>query len=266
MAYTSFADKLVRVDGQTQLSASTHNAEVDGIQAEFEDRMEASLLNGVLSGLECSISGTNIALSSGEAYCEGKRYSGSASVAFSGADAATYYIYIDPTDDASPYKRSTTAPTTAQLTLGQVVWSGSALSGLVDLREWGTVPWCRGGWVSGSVTTGCIGFWIVPFDIWVEDIQIAAQSLPVATSVIVDLRAGAAGSTPTTVFTTTSYRPTLATTATTWYPVANTGYVQVKRKLTTGEILAVYVDQTDTSSMAADLTFEIRGRVYGKSS
>jgi hypothetical protein len=259
MAYTPFADKLDAVAGAVATAAG-HDAEVDGIQAEFEDRMEACLRNGVISGLVASISSTDIALSAGEAYCEGKRYSGAGTVAFNGAAANTYYVYVDPTNDAAPYQRGTTVPTSGQLTLASVVWSGSALSGLIDRREWGINPAYYGHYIAGSVTVGPLGFWIVPFDFWCDTIQIAVKSKPTGASLIVDLRYANSGATPTTCFTTTSYRPTITTGADAYVVHGNTGYIEANRKFTAGQIMAVYCDQTDSSSAAADITFCVRGR------
>ncbi len=264
MAYKKFANHYDWVTG-ADLSAAALNYNPDGIQAEFEDRDEASKPNGVISGLEPSISGTDIALSAGEAYCEGKRYSGAGTVAFNGAAANTYYVYVDPTSDTTPYTKGTTAPTTAQLCLGSVVWSGSALSALVDLREWGQVFWSFPACKPGTVTAGLATHFSVPYDCWLDDVSAMVANKPTGSTVIVDVRTCASGGTPTTVFTVTSYRPQILTSLSSFVPVKNTGYIGNNRKLTTGQVLAFYVDQTDSNAQATDLTITVRARVYGKS-
>ncbi|MHA1364360.1 MAG: hypothetical protein ACTSP1_17860, partial [Candidatus Freyarchaeota archaeon] len=119
---------------------------------------------------------------------------------------------------------------------------------------------------SGTVTTGVIGYYILSFDVWLEDIKISCRQVPTGSDVIVDLHAGSAVATPSSVFTTTSYRPTFATSDAAYSGKANTGHIEVNRKLSAGDIIEVRVDQADTSSAAADLAYGIRGRIYGKSS
>jgi len=261
----NFADKLDAVSNST-ITAAGHDAEVDGIQSEFEDRDEASKVNGVLSGLTPSISDTNIAVASGEAYCEGKRYSGAGVVAFNGAGAGTYYVYVDPADDAAPYKKSLTAPGTGLLTLGSVVWSGAALSSLLDLREWGTVIFNLRSYYAGSVLTGVAIPFYVPADMWIEDVVVTLGNRPTGSTVIVDLRWANAGGTPTTVFSQTMYRVQIPTTLSSLVPTHNTGYIANNRLCTAGQVLYISVDQGDSSSQATQMDVCIRGRVYGKSS
>ncbi len=265
MSYTKFATHYDWATGD-ELTAQRLNYNADGPQAEFEDRMEAADLNGVVSGFASSISGTSIALATGEAYCEGKRYAGSGTVAFVGASADTYYVYIDPTDDTTPYKKKTTVPSTGELTLCSVVWSGSALSGLVDLSQWGLRHWELADCNLGSVLTGIVGYYIIPHDVWCKGIEISVRSKPTGSSIIMDMHAGAGGATPSTVFTTTAYRPTITTSGTAYTIYGNSGYIEVNRKLAAGSIIEVYVDQTDSSSAAADLAWSIWGRYYGTES
>ena len=266
MAYTKFSDYYTPTSGGVVSSASYINSET-GIQTEFEDRMEATLLNGVVSGMAPSISTTNIAIAAGEAYCEGKRYAGSGTVSFVAKSAADYYVYIDPTDNTTPYNAKTGVPTIAELRLGYVTWDGSTtLSSLLDQREWGTVPWCARFALADTIGTGLVGWCIAPCDVWIEDVKIGAATAATGSSIIVDVHQGAAAGTLTSVWTTTSYRPTLPTSAGAFGVVTSTGYPEYGRKVSAGQVIAVYVDQTDSNSAAQDLEVVVRGRIYGKSS
>ncbi len=263
MSYTEFDNQVTASTGEV-ITASGHNDEIQGIQDEFEERMEAQTFNGVTTGMACSINGTSVDVASGTAYVEGKRYSGSASVSFVGQNANTYYVYILPTDDVTPYTLKTTGPTSGQLTLCSVVWSGAALSSLTDLREWGLGEWDRCDYVSGSITTGCVGFWVSPAKIWIRDIKISCLTKPTGSSIIVDLRRSESGATPTTLFTLPAYRPTFTTASDPYTVITNTGVVYTDRILDMGDVIGVWVDQTDSSSAATGLTFTIRGNIISR--
>ncbi len=264
MSYTRFASYWTPAAGDDISSASFINMET-GLQDELEDRLYANTpsLNGVISGLSCSISGTDIAVAAGEAYAAGKRYSGGTTVAFSGADANTYYVYLDTTDNATPYKKKTAVPSEAnELLLCSVVWSGSALSGLIDRRPWGLVDWSTAFYAAGSVTTGIKLVHILPYNTWIDNVKLLLQTVPTGSAVIVDVHAGAAGSAPSTIWSTTSYRPTIQTGYTAYQIYTAGGYPETNRKLAAGSLLYVEVDQTDSSSQATGLTVLVYGRRY----
>jgi hypothetical protein len=136
------------IDGKTTQAAkqtatsSFINTLQTGLQAEFEERMEAHTLNGVESGCAISISTTTIVIASGVAWCEGKRYEpANSTISFSASDSAVlHYLYIDPTNDTTPYQKATADPGAGYLLLGEVTWNGSdTLSGLVDYKRMGLV-------------------------------------------------------------------------------------------------------------------------------
>lgn len=258
MAYTKFSDMLDAVTNATW-TAAQHDNEVEGIQNEFEGRMEDFGLNGVVSGMAGSISGTDIAIASGVAYVEGKKFVGSDTVSFTGEAADDYYVYVDPTAESAPYLKKATAPTDGELTICKVTWSGSALSALQDRREWGLIGWQHSYFTAGSVTTGHKDFIILDRDIWLQDVRISVTTLPSATSIIVDIHAGNAGSAPATIWSDTTYRPTVPTPGGAAYtPYSATGYITTNRKLDAGDIIEIHVDQADNAAL--DLSVVLIGR------
>ena len=261
MAYTEFADKLA-AQAQARIKPSEHNDEVDGIQAEFEDRMEAHLLNGVITGHVCSINGTSIDVSPGEAYCEGKRYAGGDSVDFTGKADDTYYVYITPTDDTTPVKAQTTAPTSGQLTLCKVAWASPTLSALDLLPcQYGIVPAQFDFQVVGAVAVDQIGFATVPRDrgFWIDGVAIwAVNNGTGAGPTLIDVHAGASGGAPLTIFTTQGNRPSMAHDAVDYTLVYNTNYPEANRKLAAGSLIIVEADAVGTA--LADLSVVVFGR------
>ncbi len=260
MSYAKFANMLDAVSGAYYQPAE-HDAEVEGIQTEFEDRMEAHLLNGVISGMTPSISGTNILIAAGEAYVEGKRYSGVGTVAFAALADNTYYVYVDPTDDVTSYKAKTSAPTSGELTLCIVTWATPTLSALVDLRQWGLVPAQFNFQVVGAVTADQIGFASVPRDkgFWIDGVCAwAVNNGTAAGPTLIDVHASASPGVPATIFTTQGYRPSMAHDLADATLTYNTGYPEANRKLAAGSLIIVEVDAAATA--LADLSVTVFGR------
>lgn len=261
MAYTEYADKYELATREVY-SSSAHNDAGDGIQAEFEDRMEAHLLNGVISGMAASISGTNILIASGEAYVEGKRYSGTGTVAFAALADNTYYVYVDPTDDVTPYKAKTGAPTSGEMVICQVTWATPTLSSLVDLRPWGIVPAQFDCFKAGAVTADQIAFFSVPRDkgFWIDGVCCwAVDNGDGGGPTLIDVLVGASPGVPaTTIFTTTGYRPSMAHDLADGTLTYNTGYPEAGRKVAAGSLIIVEVDTA--ANNLADLGVTIFGR------
>ena len=255
MAYTKSVNEVAAVANATIASAG-HNAEIAGIQAEFEDRMEACLLNGVVSGMAPSISTTNILIATGEAYVEGKRYSGVGTVAFAGAGAGTYYVYIDPTDDTTPYKKViTTDPGAGFLVLCTVAWNGTdTLSALVDLRAFGLVPWECVLFKTGAVAADVLAVVPVARDVFIEGARIVCGNTGgTSGSTIVDVHNGA-----TSVFTTQARRPTLAYTEADW-TTAVSGTPDGDRTVAAGSYIVVEIDEVPGTA-SDDLGVIVFGR------
>lgn len=144
-----------------KVTSAALNAWGDGDQTEMEERMEAHTLNGVESGCAISISTTTIVIAAGVAWVEGKRYTpANSTISFSASDGAnTYYLYIDPTNDTSPYQKATSDPGAGYLILGTVVWNGSTtLSGLVDFKRMGLVYHEMQISIPGALSDGSDGF------------------------------------------------------------------------------------------------------------
>ncbi len=256
-----FANKTTGTQG-LEITPTVWENSFNGIQAEWEDRMEAWGRNGIVSGFACTISGTTIAIASGEAYCEGKRYAGASSVDFDGEDAGTYYVYIDPTSDSAPFKAKTTVPSSGELCLCQVAWNGTTtLSALVTgYAQWGLVNWKHSKYAGGSCLAGLHDYLIVDRPIWLETVKISLQTRPTTQAVIVDIHAGDKATAPATIWTTTAYRPQFLTSHSNYEVVECTGYIQANRSLDAGDIIEVWVDQTCSAGNATGLTVCLYGR------
>jgi len=226
--------------------------------AEFEQRSAAGWLDGVTAGMDCSINGTAVDIAAGQAYVQGKLFTGASSVSFSAGDASgTYYVYIDPNDASSPYEKATTQPGAGYLVLCSVQWDGSALSNLVDLRPMGLVAACLRFNVSGAVSAGTIAYALIDRDFWIEDVQIMLASTGSAGSTIVDVHVGASGAAPASIFTDQTRRPQLDSTSAD-YSVAVSGIPDTNRLANAGYVVQVDVDQAATD--AAGLAVLVRGR------
>ena len=83
MSYQEFANKPSVSSGDALDPTTQINNPAQGVQDELELRDGDTLLDGVTSGMACTIDSGNdeIDIASGRAYVAGKRYSGSASVA-----------------------------------------------------------------------------------------------------------------------------------------------------------------------------------------
>jgi len=259
--YQKYADKYALATREVY-SSTAHNDNADGIQAELEDRMEAHLLNGVISGLTPSVSGTNILIAAGEGYCEGKRYSGVGTVAFAALADDTYYVYVDPTDDVTPYKAKTGAPTSGELTLCIVTWATPTLSALVDLRQWGLIPHQFDFFKAGAVTADQIAFFAVPRDkrFWIDGVCCwAVDNGDGAGPTLIDVLVGASPGVPgTTIFTTTGNRPSMAHSLANGTLTYNTGYPEAGRLVAAGSLIIVEVDA------AANNLADLGGCVFGR--
>jgi|GEM_PF-5292150 hypothetical protein len=233
-----------------------------GIVDEFELRDGDGLLDGVVSGGVCTIDGENIAVATIRAYAQGKRYSGSGSISFTGSSADTYYVYLDSADDGSPLKKKTTAPTAGELLLCTVDSDGGTpptLSNLDDnckvlglTRKYLTCTH-HGAFALNDV----LGVFPVVEDWWIETVQIiCGDNGSTSDGPIIDVLLGADGSAGTTIFTTTGNRPTLAY-DTADYTLAECGTPDGDRKPDAGEHLTVVVDQIDGDGNNADITVTI---------
>lgn len=258
MSYGTFPDKPTLHVGDLADPAQM-NAAFDGIQAEFEDRGAVGHLDGVVAGLACSISGTNVAIASGQAYVGGLLFTGGASVGFTSSDAAgTYYVYIDPSNLTAPYTKSTSAPGAGKLALCSVSWDGSAtLSALAELAAQGLVAACLRFDVAGTVSTGVVGQMVIDRDLWIEDVEILLAASGSANSTTVDVHVGNAGADPASIFTDQTRRPTLAS-GSAVYSVATSGVPDTNRSATAGQVLHVDVDAA--ASGASGLAVVVRGR------
>lgn len=262
MSYEEFANKPNVSNGDALNPTTQINNPAQGVQDEFELRTGDALLDGVVSGMACSISGTKVSIASGRAYVGGKRYSGSAFVEFAGKAAGDYYVYLDGADDDAPYKAKTTPPTSGELTLCTVTWNGSdALSNLDDnAKVLGVQPYDLVVALPGTTATGVHAVVPVMRDLWIESVYIC-QSDNGATSgsTVVDVHLGANGSKGDSIFSTQANRPTLAHNDPD-YTVAISGTPDGDRKPDAGEHLVIEVDEVP-GTPGADLTVTIKARL-----
>jgi len=263
MSYEEFANKPSGT-ASTAVNATTQiDDPAQGVQDEFELRGGDGFLDGVVSGMACTISTTNIAVAAGRAYVGGKRYSGGTNVSFVGKSADDYYVYIDSADDDTPYKAKTTAPTSGELLLCTVTWNGtdtlSALNdnvkvlGIVDASIYVDVP--------GTLTTGVKAVRPVPRDLWIEGVEIICVANGTTSgAVTVDVHLGADGAKGDSIFTTQGNRPTVAH-DTADYTIGVSGEPDGDRKPDAGEHLVVEIDAVDGGAVADTLGVLIKARL-----
>jgi hypothetical protein len=262
MSYEEFAYKPNVSNGDALDPAAQINNPAQGVQDEFELRSGDGLLDGVASGLTCTIDEDEIAIASGRAYVGGKRYSGAASVSFAGAAAGTYHVYIDSADDEEPYKRKTATPTTGELTLCKVAWDGTdTLSDLDDAAKVrGVQPADLVVAIPGTVATGVQAVLPVTRDLWIDSVQIALSDNGSGSgSTTVDVHLGADGVKGDSIFTSQANRPSLAHDDAD-YSVAVSGVPDGDRQPDAGEHLVVEVDAV-AGTAGADLTVVIKARL-----
>jgi len=266
VALAEFGD-LTAFSAGAVLTAAQLNSVEAGIQAEFEERMDAWAVPGVVSGGACSIDSADIDVATIDAYASTgaklKRYDGAGSVTFTSSDASgTYYIYLDPDDDDTPLSTATSAPTDGECILCSVAWNGTdTLSSLVDLRKWGIVHAefdCFG--VTGAVSADETGHKTLTRDFWVEGMKASLETCGSAAGpTLIDLHGGTAGS-EVRILSADGDRVSIAHDATDG-AVANAGdFDATKRKLSNGNKLIVEVDAASTD--AADLAVTVYGRYY----
>jgi hypothetical protein len=260
MAYKSFDNKKVWTTGE-EVPAATLNAWEDGVQDEMEERLEAVTGAGVYSGMAASIDGTSVDIATGDAYAGGKRFTGSDSVAFAGGDTAgTYYIFVDSSDETTPYDKSDSKPADdgADLLLASVAWDGAALTSLTDLRRWGIDRNRITVFEPGTVTTGVKLLLRVERDLFVESVYGVQSNNGSAGTTSVDVHAGAAGSAPTTIFGAEADRVIIAHDATDYTPVAAGEPAAASRKLSAGDLLLIEVDGAATGAQDLGVTIAVR--------
>lgn len=200
MARKEIDDKFTPTNGQ-DIDGPEIDAYYDGTQLEFEERMEAWSQNGIESGGALSIVSTDISIAAGVFWVEGRKFEPAPStIPFDAGDASnTYFLWVDPTDIASPYKKGTSAPGNGFLLLGQVAWDGaSVLSALVDYGRQGIVALVIPFNVVGAVAVDEIGFWINPGmdgrGFWIEGVKGSCEETGSANSTDIDVKTGAGGS------------------------------------------------------------------------
>jgi len=264
MGYQEFANKPNVANGDPLNPTTQINNPAQGIQDEFELRDGDALLDGVVSGMACTIDNPNneIDIASGRAYVAGKRYTGNASVDFAGAAANTYYVYLDSTDDQSPYKKKTSSPVSGEITLCQVTWNGTdTLSDLDDnCKTTGVLPYGILVAIPGTVSTGVQAVVPVTRDLWIESVQVCmSDNGDTSGQTTVDVHLGADGSKGSSVFTTQTNRPSLPHDAAD-YTTAAGGIPDGDRKPDAGEHLVIEVDEI-AGTAGADLTVIIKARI-----
>lgn len=261
MAYTEIAG-MFTPSSSIKVGSAANDAFFKGVQAEVEERLEIASLNGIEQGCEPTISSTNISIATGVMWVEGRRFEPAPStVPFTAGDAAdTYWVYGDPTDTVSPYKKATSDPGAGYLVLCTVDWNGAdTLTNLVDLRPWGIEAWEYHVNVVGAVSADTIAFLPLPYNVWIDSLSASLENCGTADGpTYIDLHGGNGGS-EATIFTTQARRVTIAHDDTDG-AIAISGVPDGTRKFTAGQKLLVIVGAASTG--AEDLGVTIKGRRY----
>ena len=262
MSYEEFASKPSVSNGDALNPTTQINNPAQGVQDEFELRGGDGFLDGVVSGMACSIDGTEIDIASGRAYVGGKRYSGGAAVDFAGKGSDTYYVYLDGGDDETPYKAKTSVPTSGELTLCTVDWDGSdTLSNLDDGAKGLGVQACDiVVALPGTVSAGVKAVVPVTRDLWIESVQICmSDNGDTSGATTVDVHLGANGAKGDSIFATQANRPSLAYDDAD-YTVAVSGTPDGDRKPDAGEHFVIEVDEI-AGTAGANLTVIVKARL-----
>jgi hypothetical protein len=261
MAYEEFANKPSVASGDPLDPTSQINNPAQGVQDELELRAGDALLDGVASGLACSVNGTAVDVAAGRAYVAGKRYSGGGSVSFVGKPSGSYSVYIDSADDGVPYKAKTSALNAGELLLATVTWDGSALSSLNDsVKVLGLVPFDIVAAFPGTAATGIQAVVPVTHDLWVDRVQICmSDNGDTSGATTVDVHLGADGAKGSSVFTTQAHRPSLAHDAAD-FTTGLSGDPDGDRTPDAGEHLVIEVDEVP-GTPGADLTVVVKARL-----
>ncbi len=261
---------LSEFDGKTtfaaraKLPAATLNAIEQGVQDEIEERAEMITLNGVVSGCALSISTTNVLIGAGSAIVEGKRYTPAASaIPFTAADGVgTYHLYVDPTNDTTPYQKAIADPGAGFLVLGLVTWDGaSVLSGLVDYGRMGLVYHELQFHVAGALTAGddaiCIYGGSDGRSFKIEGVKGLLENAGYAGGPTLFAAYAGAGAAELAIWATGSRRVSIAAN-TAYRTVYSGGEPEQNQTVSPGQVVRLTVDVAATG--AADA----RGVVYGR--
>jgi hypothetical protein len=253
---TNFPNEVTFIDDVTLIGASNLNPMQAGIMTEIETRTHL-LLDGVTDGFDTAISGSDVNVAAGTAYCAGKRYSGLGVVDFSTAVAGTYYVYIDPTNDAAPYQKGASVPSGALALCSVVSAGGGSLSTLIDLSLHGLLPWDPPPIYVPTVTVSELCSFPLGRPVCIEAVYTALENPGSSGSTTVDVLACASGGTPTTIFLTSGRRPTIAS-GTAAYSSAASGLPDGLRIQGKGNVLKIAVAAAATG--ASGLSVTIVGR------
>lgn len=241
--YSLFANKPSLSSGDPLNPTTQINNPFQGVQDEVELVRGDYALDGVVSGLNVTVGTTLATVGTGRAYVAGKRYGDStATVSFSGMSAGTCKVYIDSTDDGTPYKAGTSTLASGQLCLADVTWTGTLTSAVDDTTKIrGIIP---GHWTChfpGQVTAASLAVWPVPYDIWIENVEVIGVNNSTTTDTLFDVHLGPDGVQGTTIFTTQTRRPTLEALEAS-YTIGVSGEPNGDRTPSAGEHLVVIAD------------------------
>lgn len=243
------------------VTATLFNAFVTGLQTEYEERMEAEAENGVENGCAASIVSTAIQIATGVFWCEGMKREPAPDTAytFSASDGSnTYYVYWDPTTET--YEVSTSNPGNDDyIVFCQVDWNGAdTLSNLVDLRPWGIVHKEMNFFVASTLATGIVVPIVFGDNFWIEKVIITVGTTGTAGSTDIDVHAGAAGASPSSIWS-SGTKPTVGNAEANWSTDEGT-YPDALRKIPAGYIGYIEIDAIATG--ATHLGISLVGRKY----
>ena len=260
--YSEFSNKPSVATGDALNPTTQINNPAQGVQDEFELTRGDGWVDGVVSGMAVTVGTTLATVATGRAYVAGKRYGdSSATVSLVGIGAGTPKVYIDSADDTTPYKATTAALTSAQLRLADVTWNGTSATAVDDTTKVkGVIP---GHWTChfpGAVSAGSLAVWPVPYDIWIENVEIIGVNNSTTTDTVVDVHLGPDGGQGTTIFTTQGRRPTLEALEAS-YTIGASGEPDGDRTPSAGEHLVAIVDSVPSAGTVSNIGVTVNYRL-----
>ena len=230
-----------------------------------------AFLDGIVSGLRpVTTNGTSsVTVPAGRGYAVGKQYIGGESFTITGYPAGSYKLYYDTSDDTTTLKATTASLSSAQFQLATFTWDGAGTaSTAIVLTDNGTgskhgvleaeVP---AAYFTGQIATTSRFVIPVPRDLWIErvDSSLAANN-GTSGNVVFDVLLGADGAEGTSIFATTTRRPSHAALANS-YTTAPSGEPDGDRFPDAGEHLTIKPVQVFGVGTASNATVIVLARL-----
>jgi hypothetical protein len=264
-SYQQFTNKPSVSNGDALNPTTQINNPAQGIQDEFELRSGDGWIDGIVSGLRpVTTNGTSsVTVPSGRAYAVGKQYVGNETKTMTGNSSGSYTLYYDSADDTTTLKAKTSALGAGELQLATFTWDGLGTSStslvLTDNgtgSKHGVYRYARDCQFAGQVAT--TSRYILPIfeDSWVERVDSVLVNNGTSGNTTFDVLLGADGAEGTSIFTTTTRRPTHAALGNS-YDISNSGEPDGDRFPDAGEHLTVKPVEVFGTGTASEATVTV---------